>query len=189
MRLRSRSRLSINRRIERIKTELKVLGGLVVLYCASNIVSNAYILHPVNVLANSDREVVTIEKPVEVIKEIEVDRKFTSQKQQIMAYMIEKFGDNADDAITILNKCENSEFNPNAVNHNANGTCDVGVMQINTKCDSEEFEKLKDWKYNINRGYEKFKAGDGGKYRNTFYLWTCGYEVGDYTYYDRMQGK
>lgn len=128
-------------------------------------------------------------KQVEVIKEVEVDRTFKTQKQQIMAYLVEVFGDDADDAITVLNKCENSSFNPEAVNHNANGTCDVGVMQINVACEGEEFEKLKDWKYNIQRGYAKFKAGDGGKHKNSFYLWTCGYEVGHYTYLNRLRGE
>lgn len=187
--MKARSRLSRFNKIRRIKTELKVLAALVVIYFAQRIVVNAYILHPISILANNDREVVTIEKPVEVIKEVEVDRTFKTQKQQIMAYLVEVFGDDADDAITVLNKCENSSFNPEAINHNRNGTCDIGVMQINAPCSGEEFEKLKDWKYNIQRGYAKFKAGDGGKHKNSFYLWTCGYEVGHYTYLNRLRGE
>lgn len=189
--MRARSRLAHRIKINRIKVELKVLAALVVLYFAQQIVANVYILHPVKALAQSDREVVIIEKPVEVIKEIEVDRTFKTQKQQVMAYLIERFGDSADDAITILNKCENSSFDPTLINKgNNNGTWDVGVMQINVDPNNTaEVERLKDYKYNIDRGYEKFKTGDGGKHKNSFYLWTCGYEVGHYTYLNRLRGE
>lgn len=128
----------------------------------------------------------TIEKPVEVVKEIEVDRTFTTEKQQIMAYLIEKFGDRADDAITMINTCENTTFDPARINTgNNNGTWDVGVMQINVDPkNTTEVEKLKNYKYNIDRGYEKYKA-----HKNTFYLWSCGDKAGDYTYKMKLEGK
>lgn len=116
---------------------------------------------------------------------------FKTQKQQILAYIVSKFGDSAADAITIIRKCENSTFDPTRMNKsNKNGTWDVGVMQINVDPENAaEVKKLQDYRYNIDRGYQKFLQGDGGKHRKTFYLWTCGHEIGQYTYVDRLKGK
>ena len=116
-------------------------------------------------------------------------------KQKILTYIVEKFGDKAPDAISIINLCENGTFDPHrlsGINTHKDGrrTIDVGVFQMNVNVeDTAEIERLKDWKYNIDRAYEKFKMGDGKKYKNTFYLWTCGHVVGDYTYVDRLKGK
>lgn len=132
------------------------------------------------------REVEMVDKPRDVIREVEVDRIFTTEKQQIMAYLVQVFGDRADDAITMINTCENSSFSSQTINKgNNNGTWDVGVMQINVDPkNTEEVEKLKGYKYNIDRAYLKYKA-----HKNTFYLWSCGDRAGDYTYKMRLEGK
>lgn len=132
----------------------------------------------------------TIEVPVEVIRPINC----TTEKCRIMSYILEKFGDDASDAITILNQCENNKLDPHARNFNIqeNGrrSWDIGVFQINVdEGNAEEIERLKDWEYNIDRAYDKFVRGDGGKHKNSFYAWTCGYIVKDYTYLDAIRGK
>lgn len=116
-------------------------------------------------------------------------------EQKILIYLVQVFGDDADKAIVMIKTCENGTFSPtrmSGVNFHKDGrkTIDVGVMQINVDVENtKEIERLKDYKYNIDRGYEKYKMGDGRKHRNSFYLWTCGHVVGDYTYVDRMNGR
>lgn len=110
----------------------------------------------------------------------------TTQKQEILKYIVEKFGDRAADAITMLNKCENHGLRTDTINKgNSNGTWDVGVFQINVDPkDTAEVEKLKDWKYNVDRAYQKFHSKN-----DTFYMWTCGDFVGDRTYVHALRGK
>jgi len=116
-----------------------------------------------------------IEKRIEVIKEVEVDRKFTTEKQQIMAYIVEVFGDDAADAITVINKCENNAFNPKATNHNRNGSIDRGVFQLNSAYWGGE--ELFDWKTNVDVAYKVFTRA-GKKWTP----WTCAHTVGQANY-------
>jgi hypothetical protein len=176
--MRARSRLATTRKIKRIKREIKILGALLIVYFALKLLANIYIFHPVEITANTDREVIEIEKPIEVVKEIEVDRTFTTEKQQILAYIVEKFGDDSADAITMIRKCENSSFDQSRTNHNRNGTVDYGVMQINSVHTAKCGEGIKDsWKTNIDCGYEIYKAAG-----NKFTPWTCATEVGQKNY-------
>lgn len=67
---RAKSRLykgTLDRKLRRLKYSTVILSVLVVIYLAQKLVLNAYIFHPVQILANTDVEVVTLEK--EVIKE------------------------------------------------------------------------------------------------------------------------
>lgn len=98
----------------------------------------------------------------------------------------EIFGEHADKGIKMLTTCENSTLNPHAINKaNRNGTWDVGIWQINVDpANTEEVERLKDPVYNTQRAWAKFTSKG-----NTFYHWTCGYVVGDYTYLDYLRGK
>lgn len=127
-----------------------------------------------------------IEKEVQVIKEVEVDRTFKTQKQQILAYIVEKFGDRSDDAITMISKCENRGFSPtrkSGLNIQKSGrrSYDIGVMQINVdESNIVEQEKLTDWKYNIDRGYEKYHAAG-----DTFRPWVCAHEIWEKNYLDK----
>lgn len=189
-RARSRLHRKKDRRLQRMKVELIVLSSLLLIYFGGRLLANIAIFHPVPALANNDHSVVVVEKKVEVIKEVEVDRTFTSEKQQIYAYLVEKFGDRADDAIVMIRNCENGTFDPRRVSplniqKSGRRSYDVGVMQINVdEHNAEELEKLKDYKYNIDQGYKKYKASG-----NTFYHWTCGNHAGDYTYVDALKGK
>lgn len=109
-----------------------------------------------------------------------------SVEEQIEARIHEVFGDRGNDAIKMLKTCENKSFDPKEVSPlNSNGTVDVGIFQVNADPkNTEEVEKLKDWEYNIQRAYKKFEAK-----KRTFYYWTCGHVVGDYTYVDYLRGK
>lgn len=173
----------IQKKVRRLKISSSFLAVLVIIYLAQKIIMNAYVFHPVESLANNDFHVVTVEKQVEVIKEVEVDRQFKTEKQQILAYLVEKFGDKADAAITMIRTCENSTFDPERVSplnvqKSGRRSYDVGVMQINVdEHNTDELEKLKDWKYNIDRGYAKFKAR-GDKFTD----WTCATVIGEKNY-------
>lgn len=129
------------------------------------------------------RDVETVEKKVEVIREVEVDRTFKTEQQQILAYIVEKFGDRADDAIVMIRKCENSTFDPRRVSplniqKSGRRSFDIGVMQINVdEANTDEQERLKDYTYNIDRGYQKYHAA-GDK----FTAWTCASWTGDKNY-------
>lgn len=116
-------------------------------------------------------------KPEEVSK--------SSLKEQIIEKIKTKFQEDADKAIQMLSTCENRSLSPTAINKaNSNGTWDVGVFQINVDpSNTTEVEKLKNIDYNIERAFKKFISKN-----RTFYHWTCGYVVGDYTYLDYLRG-
>lgn len=102
----------------------------------------------------------------------------------IVDLIVKYFGDEAQNALKIVGTCENGKWNPTATNQNRNGTLDIGIFQHNVKPDNfAEIERLKNPEYNIKLAYKKFHA-----HNNTFYLWTCGYVVGHYTYLDRING-
>lgn len=168
MKRKAHSRLymrTIDKKLKRLKFSSVILSGLLFMYASTKLIANITVFHPVQSLANTDLDVRYIDRKVEVIKEVEVDRTFKTEKQQIMAYIVEKFGDRASDAITIINQCENHAFNPKAINHNRNGTVDRGIMQINSIHAGEE---MFDWKQNIDMGYKIYhNAGD------KFTPWTC----------------
>lgn len=170
----ARSRRMLYRRITRIKREGLVLSALLSVYFAGRLFTNLVIFHPVPVLASMDNVVVTVEQRVPVIKEVEVDRTFKSEKQQILAYIVEKFGDRAADAITLIHTCENSTFNPRAINHNRNGTVDRGVFQINSIHGGED---MFDWKTNVDMAYTIYRSRG-----NKFTAWTCAHTVGEKNY-------
>jgi hypothetical protein len=118
----------------------------------------------------------------DVVREVEVpkDYRFTTEKQQIMAYIVEKFGDRADDAIAMLNKCENNKLDPKATNWNRNGTWDTGIFQIN-QVHGYSMEEMQNWKKNIDVAHKIYTA-----HKNTFYAWSCGGVTGDKTYKDNF---
>lgn len=104
-----------------------------------------------------------------------------TEKQQILLYIVEKFGDRSHQAIAMLAKCENSKLDPHATNYNSNGTVDRGIFQINSIHGGEE---MYNWKTNIDKAYEIYHA-----HNDTFYAWSCGDVAGDYTYKMKLQGK
>lgn len=99
------------------------------------------------------------EKVVEVMVEVEkpVETEFDSEKHEILAYIVEKFGEDSADAITLVRKCENSTFDQTRTNHNNNGSVDYGVFQINSIHTARFGEEFKtDWKANVDVAYEIF---------------------------------
>ena len=135
------------------------------------------------VLAPTDN-IVYVDRVVEVIREVEVDRTFKSEKQQIMAYIVQVFGEDAPDAIQIA-KCE-SGLNPetigdtNLMSHN-NGELvgdSIGIFQVRTggegwnrakanEMSAEEFRVyLKDYKKNIDYAKTIFDQGGWSPWYN-----------------------
>lgn len=169
-------------RYNRIKTKIKHIAASVstVFIISLMVVGSARYFVSTVTAAAPGSEPRIVEKVVPVIQVKEVDRKFKTEKQQIMAYIVEKFGDRASDMITIINQCENHDFKTDAINHNSNGSCDVGVTQENTSCSGEEFEKLKGWKYNIDEAYRKYHAA-----KDTFRPWTCAHVIGEKNYLNK----
>ncbi len=87
-----------------------------------------------------------------------------TEHQQIINYIHEVFGKDADDAFKVLS-CENHALNPDAQNWNSNGSEDIGIMQINS-IHGVPAKYLFDWHTNISIGYQIFK--DSG-----WNAWTC----------------
>lgn len=182
---RARSRRAFQLLLSRTKKVLSFGAVVFGFYIASKLASNIDIFNPIQAATAPTREVEVVEKvsEVEIIKEVEVNRVFITEKQKILAYIVEKFGDDAADAITMIRKCENSSFNPQIVSplniqKSGRRSYDVGVMQINVdENNTEEIQRLKDWKYNIDRGYQKY-VGRGKKFTD----WTCAHVIGQKNY-------
>ena len=105
-----------------------------------------------------------------------------SDKEEVMDYILEVFGKDADRAIWMA-KCE-SGLRKNAYNgSNSNGTADYGVFQINS-VHQKRFGQgyMVDWKENV-RVAKKIFDEQG------FYPWTCGKAIGERTYVDAIKEK
>jgi hypothetical protein len=98
-----------------------------------------------------------------------------TQKQEILNYIVEVFGDDAADAIVVIRKCENSSFNPRAINQNRNGSVDRGIFQLNSAYWGGE--ELFDWKTNVDVAYKVFTRA-GKKWTP----WTCAHVVDQKNY-------
>ena len=125
-------------------------------------------------------QVIEVPKVIEVEKEVPVGCK--TEKCRILAYIMEKFQDDAANAITMIRKCENSTFDQTRTNHNSNGTVDYGVMQINSIHIPKCGESIKtSWKANIDCGYKVYKNA-----KNTFYPWSCADVINQKSYKDSL---
>lgn len=117
--------------------------------------------------------------------EIEVPRNTNCKTEtcQMISYIAEKFEDDADEMIAIIRTCENGLFtsdrvSPLNIQQSGRRSYDVGLAQINVEeTNTEEIEKLKDWKYNIDRAYQKYE-GRGNKFTD----WTCSTVIGQKNY-------
>lgn len=104
-----------------------------------------------------------------------------TEKTEILAYIVEVFGDDSADIITMVRKCENSTFDQKRGNDNRNGTRDQGVLQVNSvHLSGKEFPVCKkahdNWKSNIDCGKAIFD-----KYGLS--AWSCSKEVGITPFY------
>lgn len=98
-----------------------------------------------------------------------------SDKQEVMSYILEVFGDDADRAIWIA-KCE-SGLRKDAINpNNPNGTTDYGVFQINSVHLKKRGDKFtNDWRENV-RVAKKIFDEQG------FRPWVCATAIGEKNY-------
>lgn len=113
---------------------------------------------------------VEVEKPVAVPVPVGCE----TEKCKIMAYIVEKFQDDAADMISIIRTCENSSFNQEATNYNRNGTTDHGIAQINSiheKTCGTDFKT--NWKANIDCAYKIYKNSG-----ESFRPWACSHVIG-----------
>ena len=142
-----------------------------------------FFAHPIFAVYAPTRDVDTVYKDKVIVQEVEVDRRFDTEHQQILAYLVEKFGKDADKAIIMIGTCENSTFAPDRksplnIQKSGRRSYDIGVMQINVdETNVEEQKRLTNWKYNIDRGYQKYHAA-GDK----FTAWTCSKNIGQRNY-------
>lgn len=98
-----------------------------------------------------------------------------SDKQEVMNYIIEVFGDDADRAIWIA-KCE-SGLRKNALNDkNGNGTTDHGIFQINSVHIARRGDAFTyDWKANVHTAKKIFDE-------QGFKPWVCAKSIGEKNY-------
>jgi hypothetical protein len=109
----------------------------------------------------------------EPVIEVEIIQEPKTEKQQIIEYITQVFKEDAPDAFNILH-CENRQLNPKAVNHNRNGTRDLGIFQLNDAYwgGEENF----DWKTNIDKAHKIFKNGGWRQ-------WSCSHRIGIKPFY------
>ena len=85
-----------------------------------------------------------------IVREVQAEQ---SEKQEILHYIVEKFGDRAADLISIIRLCENSTFDQKRTNKNKDGSFDSGVAQVNSVHIGEYKEctnsLVTDWRSNI----------------------------------------
>lgn len=93
-------------------------------------------------------------------------------ENEIDQYIYEVFGEDYQDAKTILS-CENKGLNPNAVNHNRNGSIDEGIFQINTIHGQKD---MFDYRKNIDFAYKLMKKGGWSQ-------WSCSHKIGVTPFY------
>lgn len=104
-----------------------------------------------------------------------------SEKQEVIEYIVEVFGEESPEMLAIIRLCENSKFDQEAQNTNSNGTKDKGVAQINSvHISGVEFESCKgaydNWRSNINCAKDiKDKYG--------FSAWSCSSVIGVTPFY------
>jgi hypothetical protein len=107
--------------------------------------------------------------------EFKFSAKPLTEREQIVNYIHEVFGKDADKAFLVLS-CENKRLSPNAVNTAGNypvGSRDIGVFQINEHWQAVQGKFLFNWKINIEIAHQLYVENG-----NSFKLWTCGRNYG-----------
>lgn len=138
-----------------------------------------YIIYGSGLIANMLKEFNHIpEVQASKILIVETRERGYTEKQLIMDYIVEKFGDDANLAITMLTQCENHSLDKEAYNYNNNGTADSGVFQINSS--NAPREEMIDWKKNVDMAYKLYQRRG-----NKFTDWTCATVIGQKNYLGR----
>lgn len=94
-----------------------------------------------------------------------------TEKQEIIEYIVEVFGEDAPDAFNVL-FCENRSLKTDAINENRNGTTDHSLFQINsihTKRFGNDFKT--DWRANVDVAHQIFTEQGWSP-------WACSHRVG-----------
>lgn len=103
---------------------------------------------------------------------------YVSNKPHIEDYIRHTFGEDANKMITIINECENKGWNEKAVNHNRNGSIDVGIAQINS-IHGRSVEDMGDYRKNIDEAYQIYKRAG-----NRFTPWSCAWVINEKPFYE-----
>lgn len=104
----------------------------------------------------------------------EVIKSPTTEQKQIVGYIRQVFGKDSSRAFQLLS-CENSSFNPNAVNTAGNspqGSKDIGVFQINEFWQAVQGKFLFNWRTNVEIAHDIYVQN------GNFGVWTCGRKLG-----------
>jgi len=116
-------------------------------------------------------EVKAIELPVQTIVEAP-----KTEHEAIIAYIKQVFGDQSDNAFKIL-ECENAKLNPNAINHNRNGSTDHSIFQVNSIHSKRYGEAFKtNWKANIDTAYKIYQSSGWS-------AWSCSHKINVIPFY------
>lgn len=98
--------------------------------------------------------------------------------REIIEKIINKFGEeDGQKAVKLVFECENKSVNPEAENHNANGTKDWGLFQINS-IHGYSKKYLFNIDNNINIAHKIFK-------RHGWSAWTCAWVLGEKPFYEK----
>lgn len=128
-----------------------------------------------NQLAGQTAQAVATSSAGEVVEVRKAEAASPTEKQEVLQYIVEVFGDDADKAIWMA-RCE-SGLRKDAINtKNRNGSVDYGVFQINSvhiKRHGDEFTK--DWRENV-RVAKKIYDEQG------FRPWVCAKAIGEKNY-------
>ena len=160
----------VNRRRHNLLIMVLVIMTSLYTYTWLDILSDkiAEAREPVSPLSNI--KFVMVEREVDRI--VPVPLNCEGEVCEILAYIVEVFQEDAADAITIVNSCENSSFDQSAVNYNNNNTSDHGIFQLNSIHIARFGDAfVTDWKANVDVAYQIFKE-------RGWTAWSCAHEVG-----------
>jgi hypothetical protein len=159
----AKSRLKITRRRKVIKRIGRITLAIEVIVC---IALWGLVFDFLKIISILEQPVSAYQKVLVVEK---ADHSLT-EKEKILNYIVEVFGEDSADAITIINKCENHAFDPKATNWNSNGTWDTGIFQIN-QIHGYTMDEMQDWHKNIDAAKKIFD-------NRGWTAWSCSYVVG-----------
>lgn len=117
----------------------------------------------------------TAEKGFLVDKPIQPQPK--TEKDHIIDYIHEVFGEDGHKMVQIIDKCENKSWNTQAVNWNRNGTWDTGIAMIN-QVHGRSMDDMKDYKKNIDQAYKVYEDAD-----SSFSPWSCAWVINETPFY------